>query len=139
MAVQFIVEILFHCAWIGRPRSARKSRAGARSAKAHRLAGFLLDPLDIRPLHFADPAAFDADQMVVMRPLVFNLELGPAARGGDAFGQPAFLEHFQRAEHRHYADAFSLERQIDLLHRDMLFGMEQEIHDLLALVVSLSP
>jgi hypothetical protein len=102
--------------------------------KPERLACFFLDPLHLGPLHLADPSAIDADQMIVMRPLKLNLKLRLAARRGDPFGQPAFLEHLERPEYRHFADPLAFEGQVDLIHRDMPLGMQEKIHNLSALL-----
>src|SRR5258708_17397811 len=76
------------------------------------LAGLVLDALNLGPLDFPDAAAIDADEMVVMRALVLDLELRHAVWGRNALGEMAFLDHLQRSEHGHLADAFGLDRLV---------------------------
>jgi len=87
-------------------------------------AGFFLNPLHLGPLHFADPPALDADQMIVMRALKLDLKLCLPPRRGHALGQPALFEHFERAKDGHFADPLALEGLIDVFHRDMLLANE---------------
>ncbi len=101
--------------------------------EAQRLAGLFLDALDFGPLHFADTPAIDADQMVMMRPLKLNFEFGLSARRSHTLGQTAFFEHLERSEDGDFPDAFAFESHVDLIHRDMLLGMQKKIHNLLAL------
>lgn len=91
-------------------------------SKVQRFTGSLLDALDIRPLHFTNSTALHTDQVVMVRTLMFNLELGKTARGTHPLGQTAFFEHLQRSEYGHLANALTLERLVDLLLRHVLFG-----------------
>ncbi len=103
------------------------------------LAGFFLDALDLRPLDLADPAALDADQMVVVRTLVFNLKFGMPGGRGDPLRESALFEHLQGPKYRHLSDPLMLERLIDIIHRDMTVGVKEEIDDHLALVRMAQP
>jgi hypothetical protein len=99
-------------------------------SKMQGFAGLFLNALHLRPLDFADAAAFDTDQVIVVRPLIFDLKLGLTGGRGDALGQPALFQHLQRPEDRDFADAFALERLVNVIHGHVLIGMQQEIHDL---------
>ena len=91
------------------------------------LARLLLDPFHFRPLHFFDAPALDANQMVMVRAFVLDLEFGLPRGRRDPLGQAAFFEHFQRPEDRDFTDAFAFKRLVHIVHRHMLVGVKQKI------------
>ena len=96
-------------------------------------AGVVLDLLEGGPAHLLNAAAGDADQVVVMRAVVLDLEARGPAAADDRGDEPALLEHLERAEHRGAAHPVRAQGEVDLILAEVRVGLEEMIKDEAAL------
>lgn len=78
-------------------------------------AGLILYFLQGRPADFLDVAAGDADEMVVMRAVVLELETRGSVSSDHRGNEAALLKRLERAEDRRAAHPVRAKREIDFI------------------------
>ena len=92
-------------------------------------AGLVLYLFDFRPLHFHDPAALQAYQMIVMRTLRVYFKSRTPVGGGDALDKTAFFQHLKRPEDRDFPNSPTTQGCIDLLLAQVAIGSQQMVQN----------
>jgi len=95
----------------------------------------ILEALHHGALELNDPAALDADHMIVVRPVRLELVFGSAVHRADLRHNPAFLQELDGAEDGRPADGgvLFLEGHVDFIHLKVPIGRHEQAEDLLPL------